>query len=181
MAYHLHKTRCSTTLLYDETKAFTILLIIRGVRRSMDGVFLMEIQFLCIARDDCPPQCTQALKDATLDGTAELVQDIRDAEPHDGKLASVSTIRSLEAKLFKEVLLENAARLSPEYKRQCKREWGIEDGPFDVSFLARPAASTTLRYLKDLDWLEAAKPTCALSTCDQAGSSHCGRCKVMVP
>lgn len=42
-----------------------------------------------------------------------------------------------------QLLEANAARLTPEHKQRCKSDWGIEHGPYEVSFLA-PVANEAL-------------------------------------
>ena len=72
-----------------------------------------------------------------------------------------------------QVLLSNAARLTPEYKQQCKREWGIEDTPFDVSFIV-PTQAIEPRDLVRLG------STCASTSCNQLGTLRCARCEVCI-
>lgn len=67
-----------------------------------------------------------------------------------------------------QILFSNAARLTQGYKQRCRRKWGIEDSPFDVSFIT-PAS---------LIQADIAQACCANSACFLPASSKCARCQV---
>lgn len=75
------------------------------------------------------------------------------------------------SRLLWQVLMSNAGRLCPEYKQRCSYEWGIQDAPFEVSFLA----ITKVLSKAELDSLHF---RCAAADCGQPASSHCSRCQV---
>lgn len=74
-----------------------------------------------------------------------------------------------------QMLMANAARLTPEYKQRRKQEWGIEGTPFDVGFIM----FTKTADEQDLAHQESARQTlCANGMCSQPARSRCSRCQV---
>ncbi|KAK9787266.1 hypothetical protein WJX73_003969 [Symbiochloris irregularis] len=145
--YMSHKA-CLACLTAGERTA-SVLVYLKGIKQTANGGILIEAQFLCTTVD-LPPECCQALDEA------------RSSNVH------LDEANLLDISLWKEILLSNAARLSPEYKHRCKREWGIEGSPFDVSFFA---------IIPNAQWDRTRTP-CANESCSQPPSSHCARCKV---
>lgn len=82
-----------------------------------------------------------------------------------------------------QVLLANCAMLVPEYKRQCKREWGIEGKPFDVSFFAAidycPQRPDPPAFCSNGECMRHCGAECDFKGCtDCASLSWCSRCQV---
>lgn len=85
--------------------------------------------------------------------------------------------------LHVQVLLANASLLTSQYKRSCKREWGIEDQPFDVSFLA-PAGYDTAFGDGPPQFCERApigRDPMEEAPCMEIACSRCSRCQVPIP
>ncbi|KAK9812406.1 hypothetical protein WJX73_008645 [Symbiochloris irregularis] len=147
---------------YDEDKPVKVLLrfnsdlaallLARGLKQMSDGRPLVLVQYLCLTRDNLGPGCS-------LD-SPEMLQN-----------AMHLHASAVELLLLKEVLVSNAARLSTEYKQRCKQEWGIDKGPFDVSFIV-PTSILQAQQAEDT------KAGCANSSCDQLASAKCSRCQV---
>lgn len=74
-----------------------------------------------------------------------------------------------------QMLLGNAHMLSPAYKQRCKREWGIEQSPFDVSFLA-PCGYTRGGSNGPPVFCDR-----FADGCNRLASSRCSRCEVAAP
>lgn len=76
-----------------------------------------------------------------------------------------------------QVLLVNAARLTPDYKQHCKQEWGLEDTSFAVSVIIPGGHPFQLAEADDLKGLKASvNGQCAV--CGQPASTKCSQCQV---
>ncbi|KAK9812349.1 hypothetical protein WJX73_004412 [Symbiochloris irregularis] len=156
-----HKRGCTSMFLSSGSRAReSILVVLQGCQRRFGhDMPLLEVQFLCLTSwESLPQECKVAVGRVLRINPGDKLETLR-------YRASV-----LEIMLFKEVLVSNASNLVPEYKQHCKREWGIEDGPWDVSFIM-PA-----------DILPSAQMTnkpegCALRGCTRPASSKCSRCQ----
>ncbi|KAK9795519.1 hypothetical protein WJX73_008864 [Symbiochloris irregularis] len=96
------KDKVSTLILYDETSQVSIMLIIRGLRKAYEDIPLMEVQFLCMTELNDPHECWQEMMDAV------------EATMEGGNKWMSLKIRLLNAMLVKEMLLSNAAMLTPD-------------------------------------------------------------------
>ncbi|KAK9809815.1 hypothetical protein WJX73_009488 [Symbiochloris irregularis] len=67
-------------------------------------------------------------------------------------------------------LVANAARLDDKYKQRCRKEWNLEDTPFDVSFLVCAG-------LPDEVQTKSLETQCANLFCAQPAHAKCSRCK----
>ncbi|KAK9784869.1 hypothetical protein WJX73_000655 [Symbiochloris irregularis] len=160
LALHHHEGMCSVALMQDKEQTIAIMMLLKGLKRGPGGSPLFEVQFLCSLKSNLPKEVLAAVQKALF------------PEGSEGTPTQTFTVKVLEAQLIKEVLLSNAARLSPEYKQDSKQEWGIEGTPFDVSFLM-PAG------LPDADQTESLDARCANKKCGKPASNCCGRCKVV--
>lgn len=78
-----------------------------------------------------------------------------------------------------QVLEANAARLSPEYKQRCRREWGIEGSCFEVSVITPAAHPGDVLDMDDLQSIQSfLDRQCGNSMCGQRAKLMCTACQV---
>ncbi|KAK9788439.1 hypothetical protein WJX73_006022 [Symbiochloris irregularis] len=119
---HRYKYMEQGTVIYKSDDGLSVLMVMKGFRQRADGLTIVEVQFLCMTEFSCPEECMDeicALMPAT--GPAALYK---------------VEVGYSEIQIVKEVLLANSAMLASDYKRRCKRDWGIEGKAYDVSFFA---------------------------------------------
>ncbi|KAK9812062.1 hypothetical protein WJX73_002268 [Symbiochloris irregularis] len=146
--YH---TRCKYLYMQDDDISVSILLVVRGVRLLKEGAPLLEVQVLPMYKGWCPPSLRGLIKEAMSSGV-------------------VLKCERLDVMFMREVLAQNTARLAPEYRQRCMREWSDDGTPFDVSFLM------PMTYL-DPDQIDSLQARCANGACGRPASAHCSRCQ----
>ncbi|KAK9812388.1 hypothetical protein WJX73_006933 [Symbiochloris irregularis] len=117
LVHHVQESGYTAVLLKDhiipQHATVGILLIIKGLRRSPEGRFFLEVQHLCFAWSHVPAEVWDTLQkiEAADAGSARKLPTL---------LSGNVTLG--DAKLMKAVLESSAARLTPEYKQRCRRE-----------------------------------------------------------
>ncbi|KAK9801949.1 hypothetical protein WJX73_009615 [Symbiochloris irregularis] len=97
----------SAALMRHEESELAILLNIKDMRIGPDGTPLLMVSFVCVVGPA---------------NTAELYQAFTRVRASCLGLSQYQVKNRLGVQLLKEVLLSNAARLTPDYKQRCRRE-----------------------------------------------------------
>ncbi|KAK9812054.1 hypothetical protein WJX73_001431 [Symbiochloris irregularis] len=155
MVFHYQDSAIATNALQNADNTAAMMLVFRGARQHPKGFPLIEVQWLCSTMDTFGPDHEMAVSFAMMAA---------------GDNCHVCTVKMLEAMLIREILMANAARLSPEYTRRCKQAWGVAGTPYQVSFLV-PAT------VLDAQQLEGLQARCGNSACKTLASLNCSRCQ----
>ncbi|KAK9787999.1 hypothetical protein WJX73_002777 [Symbiochloris irregularis] len=107
-----------TTTLKDTRKLSDIIIVTRGLRTGPKGSPLLEVQYTCNTKESFTPASERALFVTTMQAHSLTGFD---------QFAAVDFhITMMEAMLIREILVANAARLDPEYIKQCRKKWHLE-------------------------------------------------------
>ncbi|KAK9812037.1 hypothetical protein WJX73_000252 [Symbiochloris irregularis] len=109
-----------THTVSDSPDGLAVFIFVKGAKLGPSNRPLLEVFFCCAITGNDPH-------------VLEWVYPQIDLHAPQGP--TPTGMSTLQIMLLKEVLVANTARLSPQYKQRRRREWGIEQGPFDISFL----------------------------------------------
>ncbi|KAK9795506.1 hypothetical protein WJX73_000912 [Symbiochloris irregularis] len=149
--------------LGNDALGVRVLFIVKGIRRTPAGEPLLEVIFSC------------PLGDRRAKGLPEMQSLMIAHTDHESGIPYTFPVSALEVVLMKQVLEANAARLAPEYKQRCKREWTSTYMPaaqhVEVSFI-------TIHYALTPDQIESVRTCCANGNCCLPTSSRCSSCQM---
>ncbi|KAK9805088.1 hypothetical protein WJX73_004291 [Symbiochloris irregularis] len=166
-AYLNKATSVFSLVFQDCSQTWTLLFKIRGLRKSAEHPYILEVQWGYVQWSDFSPT-----------GQRKLLQRSLLSPDPDNEAMMTLKVTVLEAKLFVMVFANNMKWLSEEYIHKSLRKWGHKDSPLAISFIV--PAQTAAEMLDAAHVNQHGFDACLESKCakcNQPASSKCAKCQ----